>query len=73
MKLVKFCNTYYAPFITVKEVTVDLVLSYLNDNYSNVGRFVPDPDNKYISCLDCIYDEENNSFLYFDESYIEER
>ena len=72
MKLVKFRNTYYGQFITSKEVTVDLVLSYLNDNYSNVGRFVPDPDNKYIY-LDYVYNEEYNTFLYFDESYIEER
>jgi hypothetical protein len=73
MKLVKFDNTYYDAFVTTKDVTVDLVLNYLTDNYASVGTFIPDPDNEYFSCLNCVYDKENNSFIHFKEYYIEER
>ena len=72
MKIVKFTNPYYESFVTSKDVTVDLVLRYLNDSYSGVGDFIPDPDNEYKKYSDCVYDKENNSFVYFSESYIEE-
>lgn len=71
MNLVKFSNSYYKPFVTNKEVTVDLVLDYFKENYEPIGRYVKDPDYNFDN-LSYIYDELNNDLIEIFIEYIKE-
>ena len=69
MKIVKFDNTYFEPFVTEKEVTVELVIKYLKCNY-NID-FEPDPDFEYQMYNDKVYNKTDNCFLYYHEDFID--
>lgn len=73
MNLVKFSNSYYEPFVTNKEVTVDLVLDYFKENYESIGKYIKDPDYNFDNpSHNYIYDELNNDLIEIFIEYIKE-
>lgn len=71
MNIIKF-KSNIEPFVTRNEVTVDIVIKYLNQEYPCLGNFVPDPNLPYLLYNDNVFNEDSRKYYFFSIDYIEE-
>ena len=69
MNLVKF-EDEYEPFVTSKEVNVDLVLRYLIKNYYD--DFIYDPELPFDAHNIAVYNNTHNYYIRFTVAFIDE-